>query len=164
MVNTKFALSPDIEMELLKRATCFTGEIYRFMRLDNYTKRLHSATCESEIISIDAHPIESYQDTMAPHMCIVDMSDFTIVDAQCVKEEIEQDGESWNIMFPYAPRIALQKGDVDIDFIIRKFEQIKEMAQSAGYTIKVRPDDKHPMYLYHHGDYPDTILLDKEDM
>ena len=48
--------------------------------------------------------------------------------------------------------------------IINDFRNLIEKAQSYGLDIKLTPNSASSLELYFHDDYPDTILVDKEEI
>lgn len=51
-----------------------------------------------------------------------------------------------------------------IDEIISGFRKVVEKAKSYGLDIKLTPNSNESLELYFHDDYPDTILVDKEEL
>lgn len=51
-----------------------------------------------------------------------------------------------------------------IDDIISDFHTLVEKAKSYGLDIKLTPNSESSLELYFHDDYPDTILVDKEEL
>lgn len=48
--------------------------------------------------------------------------------------------------------------------IINDFQKLIEKAKSFGLDIKLTPNSETSLELYFHDDYPDTILVDKEEI
>lgn len=48
--------------------------------------------------------------------------------------------------------------------IIDDFKNLVEKAKSYGLDIKLTPNSTSSLELYFHDDYPDTILVDKEEL
>lgn len=48
--------------------------------------------------------------------------------------------------------------------IINDFQALIEKAKSYGLDIKLTPNSETSLELYFHDDYPDTILVDKEEL
>lgn len=48
--------------------------------------------------------------------------------------------------------------------IIDDFRKVVEKAKSYGLDIKLTPSSIESLELYFHDDYPDTILVDKEEL
>lgn len=51
-----------------------------------------------------------------------------------------------------------------IEEIIGDFRKVIEKAKSYGLDIKLTPSSTDSLELYFHDDYPDTILVDKEEI
>ena len=51
-----------------------------------------------------------------------------------------------------------------ISEIIGDFRKLIEKAKHYGLDIKLTPNSKFSLELYFHDDYPDTILVDKEEL
>lgn len=51
-----------------------------------------------------------------------------------------------------------------IDEIISDFHKLVEKAKSYGLDIKLTPTSTDSLELYFHDDYPETILVDKEEL
>lgn len=51
-----------------------------------------------------------------------------------------------------------------IDEIITGFRELIEKAKSYGLDIKLTPNSEDSLELYFHDDYPNTILVDKEEL
>ena len=51
-----------------------------------------------------------------------------------------------------------------ISEIIQDFNTLVEKAKSYGLDIKLTPNSTDSLELYFHDDYPDTILVDKEEL
>ena len=51
-----------------------------------------------------------------------------------------------------------------ISEIINGFHDLIEKAKSYGLDIKLTPNSTSSLELYFHDDYPDTILVDKEEL
>lgn len=51
-----------------------------------------------------------------------------------------------------------------IDEIIKGFDKLIDKAKSYGLDIKLTPNSQDSLVLYFHDDYPDTILVDKEEI
>lgn len=51
-----------------------------------------------------------------------------------------------------------------IDEIIAGFRELIEKAKSYGLDIKLTPNSEDSLELYFHDDYPNTILVDKEEL
>ncbi len=48
--------------------------------------------------------------------------------------------------------------------VINDFRKVVEKAKSYGLDIKLTPNSTESLELYFHDDYPDTILVDKEEL
>lgn len=62
----------------------------------------------------------------------------------------------------HATTDALSLSDIDIDYVIAKFEQLKVIANVMGYHIKTHLNDAADMQLHHYKEFPDFIVPDKD--
>ena len=120
------------------------------------TNRLYRFVGIADVHALKVAPIGRASDVKHFNH-IVNVESFMYVNAQEVINTIET-GDIDTLS--YSPNV---RKDPWPDYIISKFEQLKDLAEKKGYHIKPYTD-KPDMRLYYHADYPDYILLDKDAM
>ena len=93
-------------------------------------------------------------------VCVYDTTNMTRLKVEDVKRLLQ--ALTSTVHCSHATTDTLSFSDIDIDYVIAKFEQLKVIANVMGYHIKTHLNDAADMQLHHYKEFPDRIVPDRD--